>query len=117
MHHPPPPPKKTVERNIRILNVGRIDSNLHDLQDYQIPAKVIFSYVRGKSDLLDWMVVYIVLKLNHASLHVGRCVLMLYVCLCIYYYCPSSVRRLFLSPLTTPNQPTKTNIYAYTRVQ
>ena len=34
------PPKKTVERNIRILNVGRIDSNLHDLQDYQIPAKV-----------------------------------------------------------------------------
>lgn len=29
-----------VERNIRILNVGRIDSNLHDLQDYQIPPKV-----------------------------------------------------------------------------
>lgn len=29
-----------VERNIRILNVGgRIDSNLHDLQDYQIPPK------------------------------------------------------------------------------
>lgn len=32
--------KQTVERRIRILNVGRIDSNLHDLRDYQIPAKV-----------------------------------------------------------------------------
>ncbi len=40
----------SVERPIRIQNVGRIDSNLHDLHDYQIPAKVSTCEYSGHQD-------------------------------------------------------------------